>query len=206
MFLNTLYTTTLKGDSLRGAWKIMIHVKLREFIRRFTAGYGPDGQPIDFASKGFMHTAILMFQVIASEYLCEPFNFYITLLYSVIFEMVSDVTCTFSRRLILKHFFFVMQRWYCSSPFSLTDAEWERVTLMRMALAMSTHPRLGEDCLLNDLDPSLLPHIAVHWQHLRFPMYRTVDFVTNYDSLAPRWDKIWVETFSVEMMTRFSLI
>jgi hypothetical protein len=198
MFLNTLHAKQPPpyNGSLRDALKSKIETILGNFIGRHAA-LQEKGQPVDFASKCLMHAAVLMFENIASQYLCAPINFYITMLYSVLHGMLSESRQT--RLIILKYVLFFMRTWYNSSPFSITDVEWERNTSTRMALAMSAHPRLGTDCPLNLLDPGLLPRIALQWQHRSFPMWKTIDFATDFNKSAAKWAEIYTVDFLTTM-------
>ena len=185
MFLNTLYTKNLDGDSFRDKWKARIEKSLKHFIRRYTSVPG-EGRPADIASKSLMHSAILMCENMAYHYYCEPWFFNINMLYSVYHEMLSQATGV--RRLILRHVVFVMQRWYSEWPINFTDSEWEAIASMRIALAMGAHPRLGTQSLLNALDPDLLPRIMLQWQLSSFMAHGIEDF----DGFVARWNALYV--------------
>ena len=184
MFLNTLYATTSDGSSIRDAWWRRIETKLRNFVRRYTS-VPANGQPADDASKSLMHAAVLMCIKMALHFSYEPSYFHATLLYSVYHEMLSEATGV--RRLLLRRVVFVMPRWYYAWPTDFTEAEWEAITSMRMALAMSAHPRLGMQSPLNVLDPGLLPCIALHWQHSSF----IASEISDLDKFVARWAALY---------------
>jgi hypothetical protein len=95
-----------------------------------------------YAENGLMHMTILICNMLEYRFFREHrflhgcFNFYLTVLYSVINDMIMEVNFAFTKQLLLMRIAFVLKTKHGQRPNTFTPDQWETIEHTRLALAM----------------------------------------------------------------------